>query len=98
MENIDKTTQEKIINLIIALIPDAKIYLFGSRARGTHRKWSDIDLALDVGSVLPNVKIGEVKDVLAATNMPYKVDVLDFQNVSIDMQNIIKKDMKIWKN
>lgn len=98
MKNIDKTTQETIINLITALIPGAKIYLFGSRARDTHREWSDIDLALDAGIILPNVKIGEVNDVLAATNMPYKVDVLDFQNVSADMQEIIKRDMKIWKN
>ena len=98
MENIDKITQEKIINLILALLPNVKIYLFGSRARGTHHKWSDIDLALDAGSALPNVKIGEVKDVLAATNMPYKVDVLDFYTISADMQEMIKKDMKIWKN
>lgn len=27
MKNVDKETQEKIINLIIALIPAAKIYL-----------------------------------------------------------------------
>lgn len=98
MKNIDKVTQEKIINLIVALIPNAKIYLFGSRARGTHREWSDIDLALDTGVILPNVKIGEVRDVLAATDMPYKVDVLDFQNISADMREVIKKDMKIWKN
>jgi predicted nucleotidyltransferase len=98
MENIDKATQEKIINLIVALIPDAKIYLFGSRARGTHRQWSDIDLALDAGVILPNVRIGEVSDVLAATNMPYKVDVLDFQNISPEMREIIKKDMQVWKS
>lgn len=98
MENVDKATQEKIVSLITALIPDAKIYLFGSRARQTHSKWSDIDLALDAGRVLPNAKVDEVKSVLEATNMPYVVDVLDFHSVSADMQTSIKRDGKIWKN
>jgi len=98
MENVDKATQDKIVNLIGVLIPDAKIYLFGSRARGTHSKWSDIDLALDTGMPLPNVRVDEVKSVFAATNMPYKVDVLDFHSVSSDMQASIKRDGKIWKN
>lgn len=98
MKNIDNETKEKIINLIIALIPNAKIYLFGSRARETHREWSDIDLALDTGAILPTSKVGEVKDVLAATNMPYKIDVLDFNMISPTMQEIIKRERKIWKN
>ena len=98
MENVDKATQEKIVSLIAALMPDVKIYLFGSRARQTHSEWSDIDLALDAGHVLPNVKVDEVKSVLEATNMPYKVDVLDFHSVSADMQASIKRDGKIWKN
>jgi len=98
MKNIDKETQEKIVDLITALIPDAKIYLFGSRARETHHQWSDIDLALDTGMPLRNSKVDEVKSVLEATNMPYKVDVLDFQSVSADMQASIKRDGKIWKS
>ena len=98
MENIDRATQDKIVSLVTALIPGVKIYLFGSRARQTHSKWSDIDLALDGGCQLPNAKVDEIKSVLEATNMPYKVDVLDFYSVSADMQASIKRDGKIWKN
>ena len=97
MKNIDKEVQEKIIDLITALVPDAKIYLFGSRARQTNAQWSDIDLALDTGKPLRNSAIDEVKSVLEATNIPYKVDVLDFQSISTNMQDSIKRDWKIWK-
>jgi predicted nucleotidyltransferase len=44
--------KEIIIRLLDALFPGVKIYLFGSRARGTHRPTSDIDLALDAGREL----------------------------------------------
>lgn len=98
MKNIDKLVQEKIVDLITVLIPDAKIFLFGSRARQTNGEWSDIDLALDAGKPLSNSKIDEVKGVLEATNIPYKVDVLDLQSVSSDMKESIKRDGKIWKS
>lgn len=60
MKNVDEATKQKIIALINALIPDAKVILYGSRARGDFAEWSDIDLALDVGKRLPveNVDVG----------------------------------------
>jgi len=36
MHMLDEKTKNKIIAVISALIPDAHIYLFGSRARGTN--------------------------------------------------------------
>lgn len=98
MKNIDKSIQEKIVALITVLLPNAKVYLFGSRARQTNAQWSDIDLALDTGTPLPNSKVDEVKSVLEATNIPYKVNVLDLQSVSADMKESIKRDGKIWKS
>jgi predicted nucleotidyltransferase len=41
--------KETIIRLLEALFPKVKIYLLGSRARGTYSVTSDIDLALDTG-------------------------------------------------
>jgi len=39
--------KNKRISILSVLFPNAKIYLFGSRARGTHEQKSDIDLAID---------------------------------------------------
>ncbi len=94
---IETETQQKIIRLINALIPQAKIYLFGSRARGTHGKWSDIDLALDAGEQLPISVVGEAGDVMKETNIPYKIEVVDFHNVSPEMQASIRTDGVLWK-
>lgn len=49
MQTIDEKTKHKIIAVISALMPDVKIYLFGSRARGTNSRTADIDIALDGG-------------------------------------------------
>lgn len=98
MKNIDKETQDKIIKIIQALMPTAKIYLFGSRARGTHDEWSDIDIALDTGVKIPYVHVDEIISILKATNIPYKIEVVDFQSVSQAMRDSIARDGIIWKN
>ncbi len=62
MDNIGTEDRTKITGLITALVPKAKIYLFGSRARGTHSEFSDIDIAVDAGEALPRVVIDEAKE------------------------------------
>lgn len=94
---IDEKSKKKIISLISALLPDAKIYLFGSRARNTNSQWSDVDIALDAGEVLPQLSVGELNDIMVASNLPYKVDIIDLNAVSDIMREIINKEKVLWK-
>lgn len=96
-KNIDNIIKNKIIAIITALMPEAKIYLFGSRARNTQSQWSDIDLALDAGKELNFRDLGEVKSLMEALNIPYKVDIVDFHRVSDSLKNEIMKDKIVWK-
>jgi predicted nucleotidyltransferase len=95
---LDERTKRIIVGVISALLPEAKIYLFGSRAKGTHRKNSDIDLAVDAGKELPRVDIGEARDMLNESNIPFKFDVVDLQAVNKEMQDAIRKDGIVWKS
>lgn len=90
--------QRKIIGVISGVMPDAKIYLFGSRARGSNQKSSDIDIALDTGVQLERIEVGEIRDMLNASNIPYKIDVVDFNNIPEPMQENIIKERIIWKS
>lgn len=94
---IDSETKDKIIRIITALIPQAKIYLFGSRARGSASKWSDIDIALDAGKTIPLTAIDEIISIFQATNIPYKIEVVDLQQVNEDMKKAIEKEGILWK-
>ena len=79
--NLKPELKEKIINVTSALFPDADIYIYGSRARGTSSSTSDIDLALDSGEKLDRHAIAELKDVLLALRNPYYVDIVDLNNI-----------------
>jgi len=95
MTGIKEEEQQKIIRVIKALIPKATIYLYGSRARGTFKQGSDVDIAVDTGTKVPRINIGEVKDMLNASNMIYTFDVVDLNNIPNEMkENIIKEGIK----
>jgi hypothetical protein len=54
----------------------AEVYLFGSRARGSQQKYSDIDI-LVVGSNDVSKLISNISERLEESNFPYKVDIVD---------------------
>ena len=72
-EEIDSILDE--IQLNLGSTKDPKVYIFGSRAKGTHREFSDIDLLLKATSYdvesLENIDFEQL-------DIAYKVDfVLD---------------------
>lgn len=96
MENLSIEDQNKIIALVSALIPRAKIYLFGSRARKTNTARSDVDIAIDAGKLLPRTTIDEAHSVLQASNLMYRVDVVDLHQLDEEMRNAIMKEAIVW--
>ena len=95
---IDQKVQHKIIGILKVLHPNAKIYLYGSRARGDFRQWSDIDLALDIGSGNPRIALGEARSVMEALSIPYSIDLVDANHVQEPLRTIIKKEGILWSN
>lgn len=90
--------QETIIRILDALFPGVKIYLFGSRARGTHTERSDIDLAIDTGRMLSISEIGEARRMLGELNIVNTIDVVDMHSIPDYLKETILKEGKIWKN
>ena len=96
-ESVEKKTKEKIIAIISALVPQAKIYLFGSRARKTHSRSSDIDIAIDGGKILPRAVVDEIISVFSATNIMERIDVVDMHQIPQEMRNSIAEEGILWK-
>ena len=88
----------KIIEpIIVKHAPEAKIILYGSRARGDFKSGSDIDIALDMGHVIDTRVINNILGDLEESELPIFFDVVDFRKVSEDMQKRILKDGIVWK-
>ena len=93
---IPQEVKDKIIGILNVLIPKGKIYLFGSRARGTYSEYSDIDLALDIGAQIPLYAINEAKSMLAESNIIYKIDIVDLHRIPEEMKSHIVQEGVLW--
>jgi len=90
--------EETMIQLLTVLFPAAKIYLFGSRARGDHTERSDIDIAIDLGRKMEIKEIAKARGVLEGLNTPQMIDVVDMNSISTDMKEFILKEGVLWKS
>ncbi len=89
-------TLEKIKNLLSELNFKGTVYLFGSSVREDYKESSDIDLA-----VLTSDKkiITLLRYQLEELPIPYKIDLVDLEEVSKDLkEEILKSGVVIWKN
>lgn len=90
--------KKEIINIIHKYLPNAKIYLFGSRARKTHSQGADIDLALDSGEKIEFLTLFKIKEEIEETNLPLFVDLVDINDSDKEFIEEISKDWILWEN
>jgi predicted nucleotidyltransferase len=55
----------------------ARAFVFGSRAHGGARQYSDLDLALEWDRPLGLDLISQIAEALSESDLPYKVDIVD---------------------
>lgn len=94
---VKQAYKEKLIALISKHFPSAKIYLYGSRARGDHSLYSDIDIAIDVEEKVDAHKMALVRTSIEDLNIPLEVDVVDFYEIPEKMRKKITTEGVLWK-
>lgn len=62
--------------------PKYKAFIFGSRASGKHRKFSDLDIGIMGPSKVPASTLIQIQNDLSNSNIPYLTDVVDFSSVT----------------
>lgn len=65
-----------------------QVFLFGSRAEGKNRQWSDADIGILGQQKVPNDKLVEIESVLSESDIPYLVDIVDFKSVTPEFAKI----------
>ena len=91
-----KTAEKEIKNILQNFIDfkKSKVFIFGSRAKGASRKFSDYDIGIIGRKSLDFKKISLIKDKFEESDLPYRVDVVDFSTVSKNFKNIALSKIK----
>ena len=75
---------EEIKKIIYRFINPGKysVFIFGSQASNNNRKFSDIDIGIKGNKEIPLSVISEIKEAFEESDIPFSVDVVDFNKVS----------------
>lgn len=94
--NIDITPEQfTIVQSILKkqLSKNARAWVFGSRAKQTAKKSSDLDLALDQQGVpLTLAAEGTIKETFDNSILPFKVDIVDWNAITDSFRKAIQDD------
>lgn len=84
----------KIVHEIIArhLPAGVSVRVFGSRAKWTAKPHSDLDLALKGKEPLPRSMLGDLAEAFSESDLPFRVDVVDWHTVAPSFQAVIDRD------
>ena len=75
-----------------------KIILFGSRAKKEHASTSDIDIGIIPSSNVNSKTITLFREKIENLNIPFKIDVVNFNETSEDFRREALKGAIVWKN
>src|SRR6218665_2275676 len=79
-------------------VPDAEVWAFGSRAKWLARDSSDLDLGISAAAALSFEQMGLLREAFEESNLPYKVDVVDWATTSAAFREIIERDrVVVWE-
>ena len=88
--------EEKYINIlkdiINDIVPGCRVYIFGSRAKKTSWKYSDVDLLICGDNELTPKERYALAEALDESDIPFRVDIVDVHELSEDFKQSIKND------
>ena len=71
---------------------DAKFYIFGSRAKGCFKEYSDVDIAIDSNDFDDDIKL-KIEAEFENSTFPCEVDIVDLNNIKESFRNLIQDDL-----
>lgn len=89
--DIRSSDWEIVRDLLRRHVPDREVWAFGSRATRTAREYSDLDLCVVGESPLSLTVRAALTDDLAESDLPFKVDVVDWAAASETFRGIMEK-------
>lgn len=79
MSVTELTLVQSILN---TWLPTREVRMFGSRARGKPKPYSDLDLVIMGDTPTPLSTMGQLHEAFANSDLPWRVDLVDWADTS----------------
>ena len=86
---------EKVLAILDRHLPGREVRAFGSRVAGKAKKFSDLDLAVMGNEPLSASVMADVRDAFRESDLPFKVDVLEWATTAGIFRRIIEQEFVV---
>jgi type I restriction enzyme S subunit len=86
---------EKIRTVLRQHVPLCEVRAFGSRVNWTAKDYSDLDLTVVGSGKLSDDTLRHLREAFEESDLPFRVDVLDWHAISPDFQKVIEKQYEV---
>ena len=96
----DSSALDELRNMVLLSLRGmkARVYLFGSQARGTAGMSSDIDIAIDCSDEDTAYRISCLRETLEESSFPWRVDVVDMHRAAAGLRKRIEQEGILWSD
>ena len=84
--------REIVCGILRRHVPHLPVWAFGSRTKGTAKAFSDLDLAIITDQPLSLEVSASLRDAFSESELPWKVDLVDWASTSESFRKIIMRD------
>jgi len=90
---LNQPTIKKLQDILFQYIDpkEYSLFIFGSRSKGSEKKYSDIDIGIEGKKSLSFGIIAKLEDAFENSDLPYTVDVVDFSTVTPQFKAVAKQ-------
>jgi predicted nucleotidyltransferase len=96
--DLDPAWRESLARILAIHAATWEVWAFGSRVQGRSRPWSDLDLVLVGDEPVPEVALGELREALACSDLPIRVDVADWLGLTPAFRERVRQDHVVLRS
>ena len=89
MIEVAEKDMEFIKQVLKKYVPHAEVRAFGSRVDGRAKPYSDLDLAIVTAEKIDRGVLVKLKEAFQESKLPFRIDIMDWERVSKNFQDII---------
>jgi len=87
MFDLSDEDYQLLLGILNEHLSGCRVYAFGSRVKGDHHPWSDLDLYIEGDKAISS----ELKEALSESDIPIFVDLIDSKEVSQEFRETLTK-------
>lgn len=86
---LDAESLAEVKRILAFHVPAVEVWVFGSRATGAAKRFSDLDIALQGDAPVAYRTLSKLKHAFSESDLPMRVDVVDWNSLDEEFRQAI---------